>query len=122
MTGTWLLHPDLPSWDPMTLEEGEILLEEALKIENKTWIDARDQAAFENDHILDAILLNENDWDYLFGKFIKTWDGISVLIVYCDSRTCAASNGVAERLKQALGTEEVYVLKGGWETWLENQN
>lgn len=121
MGGTWLFHPDLPPWNPMTAEEGEILLEDALKVESITWIDARGEQAFEADHIPEAILLNEDHWDEQFEQFIQTWDGVSTLVVYCDSRTCAASKGVAERLKNDLGLEEIYILKGGWQTWLDQR-
>jgi rhodanese-related sulfurtransferase len=117
MGGTWLFHPDPPPWNPMTIEEGEILLEDALNLENISWIDARSIEAFEMDHIPEAILLNEDHWEEHFDQFIQTWDGVSTLVVYCDSRTCAASKGVAERLKESLGFDEVFVLKGGWETW-----
>ena len=105
----------------MTLAEGEILLEDALAMENRTWIDSRGALAFEEDHIPNALLLNEDQWDEHFEQFIINWDGESTLIVYCDSRTCAASKGVAERLKSSLGIEDVWVLKGGWETWLNHR-
>ena len=106
----------------MTVEEGEILLEDALALENTLWIDARGQTAFEEDHIPEAINLNEDSWDEQFEQFIINWDGVSALIVYCDSRTCAASKGVADRLKTSLGFEDVWVLKGGWETWQDQRN
>lgn len=106
----------------MTIEEGEILLADALALDSKTWVDARGRTAYEEDHIPEALLLNEDNWDDLFEQFIVSWDGISTIVVYCDSRTCAASKGVAERLKTSLGLEEVWVLKGGWETWLEHRN
>lgn len=118
MAGTLVFHPHLPPWNPMTIEEGEIALEMALALENKTWIDARAEQAFEEAHIPGALLLNEDHWDEHFDQFIQTWDGSSTLIVYCDSRTCAASKAVAERLKEALGSKDILVLKGGWQTWL----
>jgi rhodanese-related sulfurtransferase len=120
MAGTWFFHPDLPPWNPMVIEEGEISLSDALALEQKTWIDARGNQAFEEAHIPDAILLNEDHWNDLFETFIISWDGVSTLVVYCDSRTCAASHGVAERLKASLGKDDVFVLKGGWQTWLEH--
>ena len=103
----------------MELEEGEILLESALALEAVAWIDARTEEAYAVDHIGNAILLNEDDWDQLFEKFIMQWTGDTTLVVYCDSRTCSASKSVATRLRESLGTDSVYVLKGGWQTWLE---
>ena len=105
----------------MTAEEGEILLNDALETSNINWIDARSSDAFAIDHIPGALLLNEDHWDEQFEQFIQVWDGASMLVVYCDSRTCAASKGVAERLKSDLGLDEVLVLKGGWETWLNHK-
>jgi len=122
MGATWMLHPNLPPWNPMTIEEGEIALTDALKLENVTWIDARGAQAFQDEHIPEALLLNEDHWDEHFEQFIQVWDGTSTLVVYCDSRICAASNGVADRLKDSLGLEAVFVLKGGWQTWLDHQN
>lgn len=106
----------------MTIEEGEISLEDALQLSNTTWIDARGTDAFETDHIPNAVLLNEDRWEELFEAFIIEWDGVSTLIVYCDSRTCTASKGVADRLKEALGTDDIHVLKGGWQIWQEDQS
>lgn len=106
----------------MTIEEGEISFEDASQLLNKIWIDARGTDAYERGHIPSAVLLNEDRWDELFEEFIIGWDGATTLIVYCDSRTCAASKSVADRLKDALGTDDIYVLKGGWQVWQESQN
>ncbi len=119
MGATWLLHPQLPPWNPMELEEGEILLENALALAEVTWIDARTEEAYAADRIGDAILLNEDDWDRLFEAFILQWTGDTTLVVYCDNRNCSASKSVAVRLRESLGIDSVYVLKGGWQTWLD---
>lgn len=119
MGGTWLGHPNLPPWNPMTLEEDEIDLEGALALENILWLDARGESAYLEDHIPGALLLNEDNWNEHFEAFIQVWDGLSALVVYCDSRTCAASKSVADHLKEDLGIEEIFVLKGGWQTWLK---
>lgn len=116
-----MFHPSLPPWDPMTVKEGEIALNDALKLEAVTWIDARGAIAYQEGHIPEAILLNEDHWDEHFEKFIQAWDGASTLVVYCDSRTCATSKTVAQRLKVDLALENVFVLKGGWQTWLDSK-
>lgn len=121
MGASWLLHPQLPPWDPMELEEGEILLENALALAEVTWIDARTEEAHAADHIGDAILLNEDHWDRLFEAFILQWTGDTTLVVYCDNRNCSASKSVAARLRESLGIDSVYVLKGGWQAWLDHR-
>ena len=121
MGASWLIHPQLPPWDPMELEEGEILLENAMALDEVTWIDARTEEAHAADHIGDAILLNEDDWDRLFEAFILQWTGDTTLVVYCDNRNCSASKSVAARLRESLGIDSVYVLKGGWQEWLDHR-
>ena len=54
----------------MAIEEGEILLEDALAKDGITWIDARCSDAFSIDHIPGAILFNEDNWDEHFEQFI----------------------------------------------------
>lgn len=117
-----MLHPQLPPWDPMELEEGEILLENALALAEVTWIDARSLEAYASDHIGEAVPLNEDDWDRLFDDFILQWTGDTALVVYCDNRNCSASKNVADRLRETLGIDSVYVLKGGWQSWLDHRD
>lgn len=105
----------------MELEEGEILLEDALALDEATWIDVRTEEAHAADRIGDAILLNEDDWDRLFEAFILQWTGDTTLVVYCDNRNCSASKSVADRLRESLGIDSVYVLKGGWQAWLDHR-
>ena len=122
MGASWFLHPQLPAWDPMELEEGEILLQDALALPEVTWIDARPEEAYASDHIHQAVLLNEDDWDRLFEAFILQWTGDSTLVVYCDNRNCSASKSVAARLQEALGIDSIYILKGGWQSWLDHRD
>ncbi len=82
------------------------------------WVDARPQAQFDADHIPDAVLLNEDNWNALLPPFLNTWAPDKRVVVYCSSQSCAASHEVARRLREEAGLPNVYVLHGGWETWL----
>ena len=100
------------------LEDGEILLTIALQSTDPViWIDARSKENFELDHIPGAILLNEDNWEYLLAEFMEKWNPDLKVIVYCDSLLCRASKNVAQRLQDELQLNNIYTLYGGWETW-----
>lgn len=119
------LHPRGPDWIALRLENTEpapdrlelatILAAPALA--NALWIDARPAADFAAGHIPGALLLNEDDWDTGFNALIERWDGAQSLLVYCGGQDCHASEAVARRLRRELGTEDAFVLEGGWDAW-----
>ena len=119
---TALVHEKAPVWSPEDqLLEGEISLASISRWEiEPLWVDARSSEDFSLDHIPNAILLNEDEWDMLLPQFLTVWQPGRETVVYCSSLKCNASSAVAARLKEELGLESVYVLKGGWEAWLKS--
>lgn len=114
------LNPRTPSWNPEELDEGEVSLNIIDSWSGAVlWIDARSAEAYEKEHIPGAVLLNMDRFDELLPGLFDAWEGNETLVVYCDSRQCGASEAVADRLREDLGMEEVFVLKGGWESWKE---
>jgi len=96
----------------------QISLVEATQWKDRVlWVDARSETDFNKGHIPGALLLNEDDWSGLLPGLVQTWTPDRVIIVYCSSRSCQASEGVAKRLRDEAGFSSVYVLRGGWETW-----
>ncbi len=85
------------------------------------WVDARPDAQFAERHIPSATLLNEDRWGELLPQMLNAWTPDKRVIVYCSSQSCAASHEVARRLREEAGLPNVYVLHGGWETWLAAQ-
>ena len=119
---TWSIHPGAPSYHKVELEDGEILLTTALQSTDPViWVDARSKENFELNHIPGAILLNEDNWEYLLAEFMEKWNPDLKVIVYCDSRLCRASKNVAQRLQDELQPNNIYTLYGGWETWIIEQ-
>lgn len=114
---TALLHPRPPQWEEETLKPGEVQLQMALAWKNVVWLDARNRIEYEQDHIPGALLLNQDEWDLLFFEFLGTWDPDQKVIVYCGGKRCQLSTQVAERLREELGSENIFVLKGGWSAW-----
>ena len=80
------------------------------------WVDARSADDYAADHVPGAILLNLENWDQLFPKFLDEWSPDKKVVVYCSATSCDLSREVAERLRKN-NIPSVFVLKGGWEAW-----
>ncbi len=93
----------------------ELNLDEVDGFEQVFWVDARTNEDFEAGHLEGAILLNEEYWEEGFMGFMMSWMPEVPVVVYCSSRSCARSHEVARRLREELGVDNVYALKGGWE-------
>jgi len=114
---TAAFHPRRPPWSQEILEPGEETLPTILSWgENTFWVDARAADEYAKEHIPGAILLNLEDWDKLFPKFLDRWSPGKKVVVYCSASTCELSREVAERLRTS-GISPVFVLKGGWEAF-----
>jgi len=114
---TAAFHPRRPAWSEDTLLPGEVKLQTVLAWGSDVlWIDARSLKEYEAEHVPGAILLNLEDWEQLFPRFLDRWRPEERIVVYCSSTSCELSHEVAERLK-TNGISPVYVLKGGWEAW-----
>lgn len=87
--------------------------------ETALWVDARGREAWEASRIGDAVWLNEGAFDEGIEDFLLRWTPGVPVVVYCDSEACDASAAVAERLRSELGIENVWVLKGGWDAWMQ---
>ena len=114
---TVVFHPRRPVWFQETLAPGEEVLPTVLAWGEKVlWVDARSAEDYGTEHVPGSILLNLEDWDRLFPKFLDRWEPEKKVVVYCSAATCELSREVAERLRQN-GVSSVFVLKGGWEAW-----
>jgi rhodanese-related sulfurtransferase len=65
--------------------------------------------------------LNEDRWNELLPRMLETWSPDKRVVVYCNSKSCGASREVARRLRTQAGLTNVFVLKGGWEAWLQRR-
>lgn len=121
---TWKFHPRAPALylNAEPLGDGEISIEDALQREAQggvIWIDSRAEAKFETRHIPGAILLNEFDFNrLLMESFHLIANQDRPIVVYCGSYSCKASTKIADELRAKM-IPDVYVLKGGWQAWLE---
>jgi rhodanese-related sulfurtransferase len=90
---------------------------------NALWVDARPDEEFERDHIPGAVLLNEDRWNQLLSQFLATqWSPEKKIVVYCSAASCNLAEDVARRLREeAKLPNEIRILKGGWEAWVEKK-
>jgi rhodanese-related sulfurtransferase len=103
-------------WD--AFRDYSVLISEILQWKEQVlWVDSRSAADFSVAHVPGAVRLTEDDWNELLPELLKTWEAERVVMVYCSSRKCHASEEVAKRLREEVGLKPVYVLRGGWEAW-----
>ena len=108
----YFVHPNSPELVDSSIE---LSIHDALAMHDVQWIDARVESDFETAHHPGARLLNEERWEELLSVFMETWSPDVAVVVYCSSQSCARSHEVATRLREELGVDNVYSLKGGWE-------
>jgi 3-mercaptopyruvate sulfurtransferase SseA len=100
-------------------EAGEIRLADAQAL-NAIWVDAGGMKKFEERHIPEALLLDEDDWDAGLFELMNTWlIEPRPIVIYCESEACGKSKRIAERLRVSLPDAEIYSLKGGSAAWQE---
>lgn len=117
--GQAIYYRDRVSWDAPAVAKDEVTLEQARNWgETVLWVDARASDQFEREHIPNAMLLNEDNWDELLPQMLAAWSPEKQVVIYCSSQSCAASHEVARRLREDAGLKNIFVLHGGWEGWL----
>ena len=110
------------SWHAPAIGPDEVTLQQAQGWgDGVLWIDARPAEQFDREHVPNAVLLNEDRWDELLPQMLEKWSPDKRIVVYCSSLSCAASHDVARRLREEAQLPNVFVLHGGWETWLESK-
>lgn len=115
-------YRDRVSWHAPAVAKDEVTLEQTRAWGDRVlWIDARPDQEYARRHVPNAVSLNEDRWAELLPQLLQVWSPEKHTVVYCSSQSCAASHEVARRLREEAGLGNVYVLHGGWETWLDAQ-
>ena len=82
------------------------------------WLDARPRDQFDNAHIPEARLLNEQEFDNQLLEMLDTLQtATKPVIIYCGGQKCEASRHVREKLLTMVPVENCFILKGGWPAW-----
>ena len=63
--------------------------------------------------------LNDENFEMNLSLLLNQWQPGDRVLVYCDTQLCDASHAMAERLRNEVGLEDVWILFGGWSSWKE---
>ena len=80
-----------------------------------------DRNEYQEDHIPNAISLNEDRWNEELPQFLAQWAPEKKVVVYCSTKSCNLAGDVARRLRDEAQLKNVFVLEGGWEEWLKKR-
>ena len=117
-----LFHPKRPPWyevEDAAEARWTIRPEKARELVSAgpvVWIDARSRPAYEVGHVPGALLVNAEEWaDLMFQHQFALQEAFQrPVIVYCDGDSCERSREIAQRLRELVGLDPVFVLQGDW--------
>ena len=101
-------------------EEFAIDLLQAKTLTNVLWLDSRKKSKFEGGHVENAIWVSFKDWEGSLMKIFENFEPGQDIVVYCNA-SCSTSRNIAKQLRQELGQENIFYLKGGFESWQKLQ-
>lgn len=101
-------------------EQYSITVEKSRELQNILWLDSRKKSKYESGTIDGAIWVSYKDWEGSLMKIFESFEPGQNIIVYCNP-TCSTSRNLAKQLRQEMGQENIYYLKGGYEAWLKLQ-
>ena len=103
--------------EPSGIVEIDIEIAKDLYEKGTLFIDARAEENFNDGHIPGAICSDE--LDVLIDK-IYSFDNLEkAFVVYCSDDDCGSSEELSYQLYDQ-GFESIYLFKGGWKQWIEN--
>ena len=103
--------------DPMIREIGVDIAKNLFQ-NNVLFIDARAEEYYNEGHIPMAIC--NNDIDLLINEIENRLPLDAGFVVYCSDDDCGSSEELAYSL-QEQGFINIYLFKGGWKQWTENE-
>ncbi|WP_146855147.1 rhodanese-like domain-containing protein [Brevifollis gellanilyticus] len=121
-TAAFQVHPRAPALyavqEPLKADEvGLKEIQERWK-GDVIWLDARPRDQFDKDHIPNARLLNEQEFDTQLFDLLETLQtATKPIIIYCSGQKCEASRHVREKLLATVPIDNCFILKGGYPTW-----
>ena len=83
------------------------------------FVDARSIDDFRKGHIDGAINIPDTNFEEYIGPFMAANAPETLLITYCEGKSCELSQKLAEKLILS-GFDNVYHLKDGWGEWKRN--
>ena len=120
--GQAIYFRDRVSWQSPVPASQSVTVAQAIAWgDNAMWIDARPDEDFARDHVPGAVSLNEDRWNELLPQMLAVWSPEKKIVVYCSNQNCNRAVEVAQRLRKEAQLKDIFVLKDGWEGWLEKK-
>lgn len=120
----------LPLFAPPLWKQGveaglpTVSIEEAERLfayKKAVFIDARPPELYDASHIRGARNIPEGSGERFLKEALSHLPKDSMLIIYCDDQTSAASRSLARELAGKNKAEEVRILLRGWDLWITNE-
>ena len=111
-----IVHLNNSSLQPQ-IREISIDIAEKLFLDGVLFVDARAEEYYIEGHIPNSIC--NDDFNALVFQVENLADYNSGFVVYCSDDDCGSSEDLAYQL-QEQGFTDIYLFKGGWKQWLEN--
>jgi rhodanese-related sulfurtransferase len=115
-----LVNPHAPHWGKGRLQKGEITIETLKPGTNYVWVDAREPDDFKAAHVRGAYNVCPSLFYAQINQFTLNWTTGQPILVYCSEEECFAAESTARSLRSTLGTDQVFVIHGGWQAIVEN--
>ena len=112
--GSAFYYPRIKTWRVLSEVENSVPLSDVQHWGKQVlWIDARLETEYAAGHIPGALLLNLDQWNELLPSLLQVWERDKMVVVYCSSISCQESREVAAKVRDEVGLQSVFVLRGG---------
>ena len=119
--------PWIEDWSAKRMAElgqgGSVDAKQAIPLldrEDVLFVDARGRAQFLEGHVPGALHIPYDPFSPSAAQGVQALPRERWLVIYCSSLTCDKASEMAETLRME-GFEDVLVMPGGWQAWLEAQ-
>ena len=87
---------------------------------NLILVDVRNTERFESGHAPDALPITLETYDSMLDSVRTAFRGEKRIIVYGEGTGSERAQQIARRLRKDLGSNQVFLLEGGWAAWPRN--
>ena len=105
-----------PKYGKGMVHEEEITFDKLPYMENILWVDARPAKDYDENHVRDAVLINEDNYYVNLSAIVSPGAQGKTVIVYCASEECTSGINIVRLIRKDTGLKEVFSLVGGWVT------
>ncbi len=87
---------------------------------NLILVDVRNNERFESGHASGALSITPETYDSMLDRVRACLRGAKRIVVYGEGTGSERAKQIARRLRKDLGSNQVFLLEGGWAAWPRN--